>query len=97
MKYFQMLGDNKQMLESFAKMNNLQLQNNFVEDFAVIRSACQEMVKPLLQSSEDEAALTEAQAWVESLGKLYNELSVAYEQHLRRVEELKIRIQDSMW
>lgn len=97
MKYFQMLGDNKQMLESFAKMNNLQLQNNFVEDFAVIRSACQEMVKPLLQSSEDEAALTEAQAWVESLGKLYNELSVAYEQHLRRVEELKMRIQDSMW
>lgn len=97
MKYFQMLGDNKQMLESFAKMNDLQLQNNFVEDFAVLRSACQDMVKPLLQSSEDEAALTEAQAWVESLGKLYNELSVAYEQHLRRVEELKIRIQDSMW
>lgn len=97
MKYFQMLGDNKQMLESFVQMNNLQLQNSFVEDFAVLRSACQDMVKPLLQSSEDEAALAEAQAWVESLGKLYNELSVAYEQHLRRVEELKMRIQDSMW
>ena len=97
MKYFQMLGDNKQMLESFVQMNNLQLQNDFVADFAVLRSACQDMVKPLLQSSEDEAALTEAQAWVENLGKLYNELSVAYEQHLRRVEELKIRIQDSMW
>lgn len=97
MKYFQMLGDNKQMLESFVQMNNLQLQNSFVEDFAILRSACQDMVKPLLQSSEDEAALTEAQAWVESLGKLYNELSVAYEQHLRRVEELKMRIQDSMW
>jgi hypothetical protein len=92
-----MLGDNKQMLESFVQMNNLQLQNSFVEDFAVLRSACQDMVKPLLQSSEDEAALAEAQAWVESLGKLYNELSVAYEQHLRRVEELKMRIQDSMW
>lgn len=97
MKYFHLLGDNKQMLESFAKMNDLQLQNNFVEDFAVLRSACQDMVKPLLQSSEDEAALIEAQAWVENLGKLYNELSIAYEQHLRRVEELKIRIQDSMW
>lgn len=97
MKYFQMLGDNKQMLESFVQMNNLQLQNSFVEDFAVLRSACQDMVKPLLQSSEDEAALAEAQAWVENLGKLYNELSVAYEQHLRRVEELKMRIQDSMW
>lgn len=97
MKYFQMLGDNKQMLESFVQMNNLQLQNSFVEDFAVLRSTCQDMVKPLLQSSEDEAALAEAQAWVESLGKLYNELSVAYEQHLRRVEELKMRIQDSMW
>jgi hypothetical protein len=92
-----MLGDNKQMLESFVQMNNLQLQNSFVEDFAVLRSACQDMVKPLLQSSEDEAALAEAQAWVESLGKLYNELSVAYEQHLRHVEELKMRIQDSMW
>ena len=92
-----MLGDNKQMLESFVQMNNLQLQNDFVADFAVLRSACQDMVKPLLQSSEDEAALTEAQAWVENLGKLYNELFVAYEQHLHRVEELKIRIQDSMW
>ena len=97
MKYFHLLGDNKQMLESFVKLYNLQLQNSFVEDFATLRSACQDMVRPLLQSSNDEEALGEAQAWVESLGKLYHELSEVYEQHLRRVEELKIRIQDSMW
>ncbi len=97
MKYFHLLGDNKQMLEAFVKAHNLQLQNKFVEDFAVLRSACQDIVRPLLQSSEDEDALSEAQTWVENLGKLYSELSVAHEQHLRRVEELKIRIQDSMW
>lgn len=97
MKYFHLLGDNKQMLESFVQMNNLQLQNSFVEDFATLRSACQDMVRPLLQSSNDEAALGEAQAWVESLGKLFRELSAEYEQHLTRVEELKMRIQDSMW
>lgn len=97
MKYFHLLGDNKPMLESFAKTHNLQLQNSFVEDFTTLRSACEDVVKPLLQSSNDEEALTAALAWVESLGKLYTELSEIYERHLARVEELKVRIQDAMW
>jgi hypothetical protein len=97
MKYFHLLGDNKQMLESFVKMNNLQLQNSFVEDFATLRSACQDMVRPLLQSSTDEDALSEAHAWVANLGKLFHELSAVYNQHLSRVEELKMQIQDAMW
>lgn len=97
MKYFHLLGDKKQLLESFVKKYNLQLQNTFVSDFAVIRSACQDMVKPLLQSSEDEDALSEAQAWVAELGKLYQELSVAYEQHIDRVQHLKECIQNALW
>jgi hypothetical protein len=97
MKYFAIIGDKKQMLDTFTKTHNIQLQDKFKEDFATLRSACQDMVKPLLQSSNDAESLAAALAWVESLGKLYNELSVAYEQHLARVEELKMRIQDAMW
>ena len=97
MKYFHLLGDKKQMLESFAKKYNLQLQNQFKEDFAVIRSACQDIVKPLLQSSEDEDALSEARAWVVELGKLHQELEDAYEQHLDRVQQLKESIQSNLW
>lgn len=97
MKYFQLLGDKKQMLESFVKKYDLQLQDKFVEDFAVLRSACQDIVRPLLQSSEDENALSEARAWVEQLGILYRELSVAYEEHIRRVQDLKEQIQDALW
>ena len=85
------------MLESFAKKYDLQLQDKFIEDFTVLRSACQDMVRPLLQASEDEAALSEAQAWVTELGKLYHELSVAYEQHMTRVQQLKETIQNSLW
>lgn len=55
------------------------------------------MVKPLLQSSEDEIALSEAHAWVAELGKLYQELSVAYEQHIDRVQHLKESIQNALW
>lgn len=97
MKYLHLIGDKKQMLESFIKKNDLQLQDKFIEDFAVLRSACQEMVKPLLQSSEDEVALSEAHAWVAELGKLYQELSVAYEQHVDRVQHLKEAIQNALW
>ena len=85
------------MLESFVKKYNLQLQDKFKEDFAVLRSACQDMVKPLLQGSEDEAALSEANAWLSELGKLYHELSTAYEQHLDRVQQLKESIQSNLW
>ena len=85
------------MLESFVKKYSLQLQNTFVSDFAVIRSACQDMVKPLLQSSEDEDALSEAQAWVVELGKLYIELSAVYDQHIDRVQQLKESIQSNLW
>lgn len=97
MKYLQLIGDKKQMLETFAKKYNLQLQDKFVEDFAVLRSTCQDIVKPLIQSSEDEAALSEAHAWVVELGKLYQELSLAYEQHLDRVQQLKESIQTALW
>jgi hypothetical protein len=97
MKYLHLIGDKKQVLETFAKKYDLQLQDKFVEDFTVLRSACQDMVKPLLQSSEDEAALGEAHAWVVELGKLYQELSIAYEQHLDRVEQLKECIQNALW
>ena len=97
MKYFHLLGDKKQLLESFVKKYNLQLQNKFTSDFAVLRSACQDMVKPLLQSSEDEEALTEANAWVVELGKLYNELNVVYNQHIDRVQQLKESIQSNLW
>lgn len=97
MKYFHLLGDKKQLLESFVKKYNLQLQNTFTSDFAVLRSACQDMVKPLLQSSEDEDALSEAQAWVVELGKLYKELSTVYDQHIDRVQQLKESIQSNLW
>lgn len=97
MKYFHLLGDKKQMLESFVKKFDLQLQNMFVSDFAVIRSACQDMVKPLLQSSEDEDALSEAQTWIVELGKLYKELSTVYDQHIDRVQQLKESIQSNLW
>lgn len=97
MKYLNLIGDKKQMLESFAKKYNLQLQDKFIEDFTVLRSACQDMVKPLLQSSEDETALSEAHAWVVELGKLYQELSIAYEQHINRVQQLKESIQSALW
>ena len=97
MKYLHLIGDKKQTLETFAKKYDLQLQDKFTEDFKVLRSACQDMVKPLLQSSEDESALSEAQAWVVELGKLYQELSIAYEQHLDRVQKLKEAIQNSLW
>ena len=55
------------------------------------------MVKPLLQSSEDEDALSEAQAWVVELGKLYIELSAVYDQHIDRVQQLKESIQSNLW
>lgn len=97
MKYFHLLGEKKQMVDSFVKLYNLQLQNKFVEDFAVLRSACQDMVKPLLQSSEDEDALSEAYAWIDQLGVIYRELSVAHEQHINRVQNLKEQIQDALW
>lgn len=97
MKYYHLLGDKKQMLESFAKRYNLQLQDKFKEDFAVLRSACQDLAKPLLQVSEDEAALAEANAWLSELRKLYQELSTAYEQHLERVQQLKESIQSNLW
>lgn len=97
MKYFHLLGDKKQLLESFVKKYNLQLQNRFKSDFAVIRSACQDLVKPLLQSSEDEDVLSEANAWVVELGKLYNELDTVYNQHLDRVQQLKESIQSNLW
>jgi hypothetical protein len=97
MKYLHLIGDKKQVLETFAKKYDLQLQDKFIEDFTVIRSACQDMVKPLLQSSEDEIALSEAHAWVAELGKLYQELSVAYEQHIDRVQHLKECIQNALW
>ena len=97
MKYLHLIGDKKQVLETFAKKYDLQLQDKFIEDFTVLRSACQDMVKPLLQSSDDEIALSEAQAWVVELGKLYQELSIAYEQHLDRVQKLKEAIQNSLW
>lgn len=97
MKYFHLLGDKKQMLETFAKAHDLQLQNKFVEDFAVLRSACQDIARPLLQSSEDEDALSETCAWIEQLGILYRELSVAHEEHIRRVQDLKEQIQDALW
>lgn len=97
MKYYHLLGEKKQILESFVKKYNLQLQDKFIEDFATLRAACQDMVKPLLQSSEDEAALSEAHAWVAELGKLYQELSIAYEQHMSRVQQLKESIQNSLW
>lgn len=97
MKYLHLIGDKKQVLETFAKKYNLQLQDKFIEDFTVLRSACQDMVKPLLQSSEDEIALSEAHAWVAELGKLYQELSVAYEQHIDRVQHLKEAIQNTLW
>ena len=97
MKYFHLLGEKKQMLESFVKKYNLQLQDKFIEDFTTLRSACQDLVKPLLQSSDDENALSEAHAWVEQLGILYRELSVAYEEHIRRVQDLKEQIKDAMW
>ena len=97
MKYLHLIGDKKQVLETFAKKNDLQLQDKFIEDFTVLRSACQDMVRPLLQSSDDEAALSEAHAWVVELGKLYQELSVAYEQHIDRVQRLKESIQNALW
>ena len=97
MKYFHLLGEKKQMLESFVKKYNLQLQDKFIEDFTTLRSACQDLVKPLLQSSDDENALSEAHAWVEQLGILYRELSVAYEQHIHRVQDLKEQIKDALW
>jgi hypothetical protein len=97
MKYLHLIGDKKQMLESFVKKYDLQLQDKFVEDFTVLRSACQDMVKPLLQSSEDELALSEAHAWVVELGKLYKELSIAHEQHITRVQQLKESIQSALW
>lgn len=97
MKYLHLIGDKKQVLETFAKENDLQLQDKFIEDFTVLRSACQDMVRPLLQSSDDEVDLSEAHAWVVELGKLYQELSVAYEQHIDRVQRLKESIQNALW
>jgi hypothetical protein len=97
MKYLHLIGDKKQMLESFARKYDLQLQDKFVEDFAVLRSACQDMVRPLIQASEDEAVLAEAHALVTELGALFQELSVEYEQHVDRVQHLKESIQNSLW
>lgn len=98
MKYFHLLGDRKQLFEEFVKRYSLQLTNDFKSDFeGVIRSALQDINKPLIQSSEDEAVLQDAVLWTQELGKLYHELDTAFNQHQQRVQTLKEQLSNAMW
>lgn len=97
MKYFHLLGDKKPMFEAFINANKVQLQNDFANDFVVLRATCLDIVNPLIQASDDEEILTSNLATMEALNELYAELLAEHEQHVIRVKELKERLKESIW